>query len=127
MIIADSENEDVVTGRFLLTDPWWEVECKVHQQEDRPTYWLGGYQAYTLRTSVGKDIVSLFLRKCEVNSFEFIQQFTDWIGDKHINLAELPKTLNKFEAICNVAACDILQKVVKSGKVTFQCFQNTVF
>lgn len=103
-----------MAGRFLLTDPWWEVTCKVKSQGKKN--WLRGYQAYTLRTSVGIDIVSLFLEECGVAD-QFKMEFIQWLQGRCFNLAKLPTFLKKFVTKNEVAVRHILPLVAKSGNI----------
>ncbi|XP_028811274.1 DNA helicase B isoform X3 [Denticeps clupeoides] len=93
-----SGSECCVEGRFVLTDPWWEVTCKVKRLRSG-TFVLQGSPAYKLRDNLGSDgrsLVSLFLARCTVPP-PFVQQLMDWLPEeREISPCSLPDILEEF-------------------------------
>ncbi|KAI1882256.1 hypothetical protein AGOR_G00248810 [Albula goreensis] len=85
-----------VGGRFVLSEPWWEVTCRVRTGKQGRLV-LMGYPSYSLRSCVGKDILSLFLKACGVRP-ELVTQFTGWLSpERAVNLTDVLEVLSEFE------------------------------
>ncbi|KAG9342318.1 hypothetical protein JZ751_016820 [Albula glossodonta] len=93
-LVTDSTCQ--VGGRFVLSEPWWEVTCRVRKGRQGKLV-LMGYPSYSLRSCVGKDILSLFLKACGVRP-ELVTQFTGWLSpERAVNLTDVLEVLSEFE------------------------------
>ncbi|XP_062865094.1 DNA helicase B [Trichomycterus rosablanca] len=99
-----------VVGRFILSDPWWEISC--HAQKSGHKLVVNSYlqaASYSLQTMAkkGQTFVPLFLARCGVDS-EFVTQFMQWLPqDRCVDLVNINEALRDFgetsQAVKNAA------------------------
>lgn len=86
-----------VVGRFVLSDPWWEISCPA--QYSRKKLVVKSYlqaASYRLQTNNGRSFVPLFLKKCGVDS-EFVTRFMEWLPeDRCVDLESITEALSNF-------------------------------
>ncbi|XP_036375605.1 DNA helicase B [Megalops cyprinoides] len=89
-----------VEGRFVLSDPWWEVTCRVRWVRGKRV--VQGYPAYRLRSDLGKDgrsVVALFLRACGAPD-EHRMEFMQWLPkEQSVDFTNLLETLTDFQEV----------------------------
>lgn len=83
-----------VKGRFPLRNPWWEISCRAQQYARKLV--IDGYPSYKLRTDVGRAIISLYLKECNVDSY-FVTRFMEWLpADRYVDLVNIEEVLEEF-------------------------------
>ncbi|XP_076159330.1 DNA helicase B [Alosa pseudoharengus] len=106
-------------GRFPLTNPWWQITCRVgHLRNGRAV--IQGFPSYALRSDLkgeaSRSVVSLFLKACGVSPVHRTQ-FMNWLPeDTEVGLRTLPELLEEFEDVeqCKTAA-DHMKKLVSKS------------
>ncbi|XP_062383939.1 DNA helicase B [Sardina pilchardus] len=86
-------------GRFPLTNPWWQITCRVGQPRKGRAV-VQGFPSYALRSDLtGEDsrsVVFLFLNACGVSP-EHVTQFNEWLStETEVGLRTLPALLEEF-------------------------------
>ncbi|KAL2087333.1 hypothetical protein ACEWY4_016161 [Coilia grayii] len=91
-----------VEGRFPLTDPWWEVTCRVGRPRSGRVA-LHGFPSYALRRDLsgenGSGVVALFLNACGASP-DHVTLFMEWCAEAEGRdvgeLSDLPELLEEF-------------------------------
>lgn len=110
-------------GRFPLTDPWWQITCRVGRPRNGRVV-LQGFPSYALRSDLrgaaSRSIAALFLKACGVTP-EHVTEFMTWLPrETEVGLNTLPELLEEFEEVeqHKAAAAHMKPLVSKSGKGT---------
>ncbi|XP_063783609.1 DNA helicase B [Pseudophryne corroboree] len=94
--------EYLVTGFFLVVDPWWSVIVDVRQSCSQ--YFAVGYPSYELKDDVlGKEsILPLFLTACGIAA-DHKQAFIDWLQHyPPVTFSRLKVLAAEFTEQCNI-------------------------
>lgn len=108
-------------GRFPLTDPWWQITCRVGRPRNNRVV-LHGFPSYALRSDLrgeaSRPLAALFLKACNVAP-QHVTQFMDWLPKRtDVGLNTLPELLDDFGEVeqHKTAADHMKPQVSKSGK-----------